>query len=458
MRRYRRSLANFAFFDQEAIEKKLEQMAANGWMICRAGNLYWTYEKIPPQKLRFAVTYFPGASALDPGPSQQQLDKEDYCAQAGWHLVLRWDAMQIFCTDREDAVPLETDPVPQVANIRQTMRKNMLTGQLVGIAAILWFLFLQLSQFRRDPVEYFSSTVHLMILPIWLLDLFASLFQLFVFFRWQKKAKQAAQNGLFYPMHTNKFLGWSLAAVSVLLLLVTIASSDTHLSLMFWMLALFAAIYFLGRRLMGWMKRKGVSRWINLAVTGVCAILLVCLGICGTVFAGIAGWIPMDDRQKVDTYMWNGEVFDIYDDPLPLDVEDLADVTARWSREADRQESMLLARGEYRQRLLLTEDTGSRYNLHYEIVDVKLPALYGFIREHMLLSRQDEVHAGIVFTDHFEPADPAVWGALEAYRLHWSGSLSNTYLVCWENRIAQIRFYWEPTPEQLVLAGEKLRP
>ena len=145
----KRTLVNVSFYDSEAIQQKLEQMAARGWMIQKAGNLFWTYTKIPPQKLRFAVTYFPGASEFDPKPSEKQLEKEELCAQDGWRLVLRWDVMQIFCTDREDAVPIDTDPIPQVGNIHRTMQKKVLVGQLVMALLIFWFLYLQLSQLWR---------------------------------------------------------------------------------------------------------------------------------------------------------------------------------------------------------------------------------------------------------------------------------------------------------------------
>lgn len=65
----RRCLANFSFYDQKGIEKKLEQMAAQGWMINQPGGLFWTFRKIRPQQLRFAVTYFPSASEFDPTPA-----------------------------------------------------------------------------------------------------------------------------------------------------------------------------------------------------------------------------------------------------------------------------------------------------------------------------------------------------------------------------------------------------
>lgn len=63
-----------------------------------------------------------------------------------------------------------------------------------------------------------------------------------------------------------------------------------------------------------------------------------------------------------------------------------------------------------------------------------------------------------MFVDHFEPVDPALWGAEEAYQLHWSDSILDTYLVCWDNRIVEITFYWQPTQEQIETAAERLGP
>ena len=264
MSQFKRRIANFSFYDQKTIEKELEQMAANGWMLCKASNLFWTYEKMQPQKLRFAVTYFPGASELDPSPSERQLYKEEFCAQEGWRLVLRWDAMQIFCTDREDAVPIETDPVPQVANIDKTMRKKLLTGQGVMIIAILWFLFIQLSDLHRDPVDYLSSNNHLFGIPLWLLLLFANIFELCSYFRWQKKARKAAEDGIFLPVRTNKVLAWGIVALAALFLIVVYSESSTHLVFTLCFAAVMGLIYFLCSKLMGWLKKKGLPRQLNI--------------------------------------------------------------------------------------------------------------------------------------------------------------------------------------------------
>ena len=42
----KRTLVNVSFYDPEAIQRKLEQMAAQGWMIQKAGNLFWTLSLI----------------------------------------------------------------------------------------------------------------------------------------------------------------------------------------------------------------------------------------------------------------------------------------------------------------------------------------------------------------------------------------------------------------------------
>jgi len=75
----------------------------------------------------------------------------------------------------------------------------------------------------------------------------------------------------------------------------------------------------------------------------------------------------------------------------------------------------------------------------------------------MLNARQDEIHGDVVFIDHFESIDAGIWKASEAYQLHWSDSILDTYLVCWENRIVEIKFYWAPTPEQIEIVVEKLK-
>lgn len=458
MRRTRRALVNFSFYDQRAIEKTLEEMAAKGWMVRKVGNLFWTYEEMEPQRLRFAVTYFPGASEFDPRPSEKQLDKEAFCAQDGWQLVLRWDAMQIFCTDREDAVPIDTDPVPQVENIYRIMKKKVLLVQLFTAALMVCQLYLQYGQLRRDPADYLSSPFYLFSLPLWVLLFLAAAHEVWVCFRWHARAKRAAEDGVFLPVRSSWWWNWGLVFLSALFLVLAVSGSGLRLLYVACWLVMMGAIYALASRLMGWLKKQGAPRLVNLGVSSLLILVLTFAGVAGIVAATLGGWLPWrEDSQPVGQYDWDGLTMDIYDDRLPLTVEDLAEVDTRWSRQARVQESFLVRYGEYRQDLLYGQEIRG-YELSYEIIDVKLPLLYDFLKERLLETHQDEVYDDFVFVDHYEPVSPDPWGAEEAWQLHWSEGVLNTYLVCWESRIVQITFYWEPTPEQLREAGERLRP
>ena len=458
MSEIKRSLMNLSFYDQKGIEDKLEKMAARGWMLEKPGTVFWTYRKIPPQSLRFAVTYFPSATQFDPGPSEAQLTKEEFCAWDGWRLVARWDAMQIFCTAQEDPVPIETDPVTQVENIRRTMKKRVLPSQLAMAAVMVYWLVFQLTQLREDPVSYLSSNFQLLSLPVWAILLLASLREIVFCFCWYRKARRAAENGVFLLVRSRTASSWLLLGAAVLLLLLAVVGSNmAPPAVLLWLLTL-AAILLAARGVTGILRKAGAASLLNRVLTGLTAgvLTLVCIGgIVVVVLAG--GFYRSGESTPVGSYEWNGHVREIYDDPLPLEVEELRDADLQWTKEADRQESFLLSRTEYSQSPLLTEEA-SGYDLDYEVVDVKAPFLYEFVKEGILSRRQDEIYDGFVFTDHYEPVDPTPWNAREVYQLHWSGSVMDTYLVCWEGRIVEIRFYWPPTSEQIRRAAEILAP
>ena len=221
------------------------------------------------------------------------------------------------------------------------------------------------------------------------------------------------------------------------------------------MALVFAAAVFLMRL----MKKKGLPGCFNMMAITLFVTLFTIVAVSVMIWAGTSGKLPVSDgSQPVESYEWNGQTWDIYDDELPLEIEQLADVEQRWSKRASFRESALVAYGEYEQEAPFTEPQRD-YRLEYEITDVKLPFLYDFVKRSLINARQDEVtDDGYVFTDHYEAIDPAPWGALEAYQLHWSGSVLDSYLVCWEGRIVEIRFYWPPSAAQIAKAAEILAP
>lgn len=83
MNQTKRLLVPLSVYDQRAMESLLEKQAAEGWLLTRIGTPFWTFERIAPQPLRFAVVYFSKATEYDPLPTEDQKDKEILCVQSG---------------------------------------------------------------------------------------------------------------------------------------------------------------------------------------------------------------------------------------------------------------------------------------------------------------------------------------------------------------------------------------
>lgn len=459
MKEMKRCFCNFSFYDQQAIQEKLEEMAESGWMLEKTGFM-WTYKRIEPKKLRFSVTYFPNASDFDPSPTEGELTKIDFCRQDGWNLVTTWGVMQIFYNEDLDAVPIETEPVMQIENICRSMKKNVLLPQAVLSGMLLWNVVIRLSQWLRDPVGELSDPFSIYSVLMFSILTLACLYEIGFYFCWSRKAKTAAQNdGVFLPVRSKPIASWILMAVSALLLILSYTALRGPLGFVILWLCMVPFIIVIGNLLKNMLKKRGVSRNVN-RIVSVCAVVLLTFLMLGLMTTAIIqGRMRFDSgKNVVDTYELYGRTREIYNDPLPLEIEELADVNARWSKEADHQETLLLSSTEYRQYAVPADgnDNVDERKLEYTVTEVKQDFLYDFIKRAVLNSRQDEIHDDFVFTDHYEPIDASVWNADDAYQLHWSESVLNTYLIFWRNHIVEIKFYWEPTPEQIAITVENL--
>lgn len=460
MKEMKRCFCNFSFYDQQAIQEKLEEMAEIGWMLEKTDNFMWTYKRIEPKKLRFSVTYFPSASDFDPSPTEGELTKIDFCRQDGWNLVTTWGVMQIFYNEDLDAVPIETEPVMQIENICRSMKKNVLLPQAVLSGMLLWNVVIRLSQWLRDPVGELSDPFSIYSVLMFSILTLACLYEIGFYFCWSRKAKAAAQNdGVFLPVRSKPIASWILMAVSALLLILSYTALRGPLGFVILWLCMVPFIIVIGNLLKNMLKKRGVSRNVN-RIVSVCAVVLLTFLMLGLMTTAIIqGRMRFDSgKNVVDTYELYGRTREIYNDPLPLEIEELADVNARWSKEADHQETLLLSSTEYRQYAVPADgnDNVDERKLEYTVTEVKQDFLYDFIKRAVLNSRQDEIHDDFVFTDHYEPIDASVWNADDAYQLHWSESVLNTYLIFWGNHIVEIKFYWEPTPEQIAITVENL--
>ena len=457
-------LAFYSFYDAQGIAAHLERMAARGWMIDSISGALWRYRAIEPSQLHFSVTYFPKASSFDPGPTEGQQVFADYCAQVGWEPAVRWGQMQIFYTDQSDPIPLETDPVTQVENIRAAMRRSFLPGMLATLALAIFQLVFFFWRMYTGPLDALSSPITLLSSAIWLPIALMALLELGFYARWLPRARQAAREGRMLHIRTWRYA--SFAFVSILFvveILFLLTTSRRELIYFLFGVVLVVLVCVLTAAATRALRGLGASRRVNRAVSiGIC----VAVTLAG-MSALVAGVISLSRRgllgssDPVDSYTVYGITWEVYADPIPLRVESLTGAAEddRYSTEAHIQSSPLLTQADYRQDLRLDCDE-ELPDLSYTVVDVKLPLLYGLCRGYLLeqyARRSPEVPPE--YMDHAVLQDWAPDGVTALYRHYTGDEPRNRYVFCLEGRLAEVH-YWsdDPTQAQLELTAAALCP
>ena len=467
MKKTKRQLNLYTFMDFPAMERHLEKMAARGWMIDKAESAIWRYRRIEPRKLHFTVTFFPKASAYDPGPSEAQRTMWDFAEQSGWKLAAQAAQWQFFYNEEDDPVPMETDAAVQVENIRRTARRGMIPQHGILMVLAVLQLLLQFSQFRRNPLDFLTGSSGMMAVVCWLTVIFLGAWEMGTYFRWRRQAVALAESeGIFLtPSVSTRWV--SVAALGVLfvtlgLWLASLLKAAMLRAAVFG--GLYAAVVFvIVRLLMKGMKKLGVSAKTNLIVTLVGSFVLA-MALIGVLVWGVLenpGKLLYDDGAA-GTYLYQGEEREYYEDELPLRVEDLVSVeyneySSRWRGEV----GWLLEQWNGHQWPRLGAPGYSTLpKLDYTVTEVKLPLLYSACKG-WLLAEQDELGDARIpegFKNVYEPVDAAPWGAKEVYRLCNQGTgPMDWYLLCYPGRIVEITFYdLSLTEEDMAVVGRQL--
>lgn len=450
MKETKRRMELFSFYDRTGLERHLARMAQRGWLLCEIGQLFWHYRRIEPKTLRFCVCYFPKATVYDPGPSEGQEEFYSMCAHAGWVLAGASGQLQVFCNEQENPVPIDTDPALEVEAIHQAAKKGWLLSLflLLGVGALnfgqfLWRLF-------DDPVGTLSSPLHLFSLVCWPVLIFVEGVDLITYFRWRHGALRAAARGEFLTTKSHPALQM-LALTVVLAGLVWCLSClrGGMLTMMVMMLVCTFGIVFVVMQLRELLKRYKASAGVNRAVIfGACVILPVIMVVLVTALVLTSGgrWLAGSDEP-------------------PLALADLTETPADGELDQDVRltQSPLLAVLTASQYLRLGRSPGAPvpHWLQYTVIEVKAPFLYGLCRDAVVRDRTDSWNRNLPEGEGYlyQSADPAPWGAAEAYQ--WTSRTSgagNTYLLCYPGRIVEIEFDAErpPTSAQMAVVAEKL--
>lgn len=396
----------------------LERQARKGWMFQGFGGFGWKFRRCEPKSLHFSVVYFPEPKE-DDIPARNRLEEfREFCAHDGWYFAASSEKMQIFYSEKENPIPIETDAELEVENIYNILRLDIRGMLLLAFVYFLAGVHVILGTNRGSVVSLLTSQKSLwtVFLSVFLLSFFA--IDTLRLRLWYVKAKRhAREQGEF--LDENRF--W------------IIVEMIAHCAPLIVFVGLVA--------IAGWK----VAVWRIGTSCMIIACLAVVLGLVAErtpdkkkrfrrcVILGFLVWSFGLDCAEALSERWNvdfdlhppeGSAWVQYQEVPPLDAGECT---------IDLRETGFLAR----YRVEGTEAT-------YTVLEVKTGFLYDLCLDEML-------------HEHFFPADAAPWGAQRAYQLGVSESPSNPWwILCYEDRIVEISLPEMPTPGQMALIGETL--
>ena len=89
-----------------------------------------------------------------------------------------------------------------------------------------------------------------------------------------------------------------------------------------------------------------------------------------------------------------------------------------------------------------------------------MPFLYGLCKTGMLeeCERYQPDDLSEEYRERYLLQSDAPAGTDALYRRYTGSDPDNYFLFCWENRLAEVHFYWDPTPQQLAVTADRLAP
>lgn len=442
-------LNNFVMFEYRNVEEYLAKMAAKGWRLEKCGGWFWKYRRAEPKAVSYAVTYVPQASYYDPGPTPEQVALEEFCDEAGWEKVGDWAQAQIYCNERPDPVPLETEESVRLDIIKKSMKKSFLPANLFSVVLFVLMFVLGVIGFRKQPVAVLSQWSMLLVFVMSLFGILISIVTVGGYFLWVKRSeKQIANGGTCAETNITGLnrLIW-IPLIGVILLFAWQSAADFR----YWAayLGLYSVIIFVLQAMIRHMKRVGVSRQGNIAVTLIFCFVAGFALNCAIGYAADRGWFDKEDQTE-ESVLYEGYAWELSQDYMPLRVEDLLETDYEYyDYNSSRDSTLLLSVTKGAQRRGVPDGT-SQPSIGYEAVEVKLSFLYDWALQQYL----ENNYIGIEY--NYEPADHAPWSADRAWSGVSAGGDRVWLLSDGVSRVVRFWASWDLSGEQMALVGETL--
>ena len=452
MKTKKRRMEYISFYNHTGLEKHFTKMAKKGWLIESISNYYWTYRKIEPKDIHFCVTYYPRASDFDPEPSPEQQTFHDFCAHTGWQLCCTWHQMQVFYNEKEDPIPLETDPVLEVETLHKACKKNFLPSYFLLLALGLIMGGSFVARVFADPIGLLSNASQLLTGFCFFCMAVISIAELGAYFIWYFKAKKAAQDGIFVDTPSTAKLQLSivvLVLIGFVLWLLNLVFSDDpiYMWVAILMIATMIALHIAVNSIKQGLKKAKASRGVNrfLTIFACFALSFILTGgvVLLTLSVNRAGLLERDPEVYTE---------------LPLSLSDLCEISSEDYIEKNRLEQSFLLRQQTVDQYPRSEANNFRNmpDLHYTITVTSVPFLFKWCKAQVY---REESEQQARFDHTYKQQDANAWGADAVYLLYDAGDQPlGKYLLFFQNSIVELWLDWEPSADQMSIIGQKLNP
>ncbi len=447
MKRTRRDWIPFSFYDHTGMEKHLEKMAQKGWMLEELTSFGWKYREIQPQKLHFSVSFDTRASEFEPEPTEEQYTFQEFCQRSGWKLAAASGQMQVFYNEEEDPLPIQTDPEMEVRMVGKLARR-MVPAYLILLVLGFFVGGSWCYSLIHTPIKLLTTPGSTFMGLCWLGLFVYSVTDLITYFVWRRRALAAAQRGEFLPTRGCHKLMYVVLGMIVLGLMYWLATERRPgMRLVTGGILLAYVVVFLSvNGTKRTLKRRKASAGVNRAITLSLDVILSVILVGAVMFLFIRG-------------LQSGAISVEQEISAPLSASDLTGVDEeKYLTTVSVEMTPFLDRREVWSRTGF-DQAEELPGMEYVLVNVHVPWIYdACFRE---LCRDSVVDVAFPIQKEYtcvqyETIDPTPWGADEVYQFSLEGELQQTYILCWQDKLVQLKADWDLTAEQMAVAGEKL--
>lgn len=460
-------IEKFSFYNNNAIESHLEDMALMGYRLISIDKSIWTYKVIAPSPIKYRITYFEEPQYIfydNPYIKRTEEEFYAYCRNVGWILSGQWGQMQIFSTATHEYHEIETNFKNELTAIKTIMGRKALPGTLAMSALAVGQGFYQFIQYVNYPIKSISSPTFILLSFIWGILCLAGLISASGYFSWLKKAEKSIKKDNKYPAETDiKFrvsVGLLLIVILIFIAQALIVAFKFSSPFAFIFISQIMLAFIFARRMRLKNKtesdnenfnviesdnkiHKIITRWLSITL----AITFILNGII------TLDWLSLDPKTQTHTIELTGSyylTYDLLEDNIPLKIEDLISTDYEYYGYEFKIQDSIFAK----------YSTGKQYSFDvnapefsYEMVSFKTNMFYDdclnyYLNPYIINNETDfKVHQ----------TDDPVWNAQRVYQVFDNATPMGIYIICYDDMIIYYDGFDTLTSLQAEIVYDKLR-